>query len=190
MTDPVLHLVAGPNGAGKTTLFQYVIAPETHLEWVNADEIAVGLPPDPGVAYLAAELAAQRRTALLDARASFATETVFSHASKVELVRTAVAAGYLVTLHVVLVPVELAVARVENRVEHGGHAVPEEKIRGRYARLWAFVAEAVGEAHVTMVYDNAVAANPFRLIATFERGHLVGDAVWPDWTPEELRTLN
>jgi peroxiredoxin Q/BCP len=51
-------------------------------------------------------------------------------------VGTAVEAGYLVTLHVFVVPEDLAVDRVENRVENRGHAVPENKIRERYARVW------------------------------------------------------
>ena len=72
-------------------------------------------------------MAAERRDELLTARTSFVTETVFSHESKVDLVKAAVEAGYLVTLHVVLVPEDLAVVRVANRVENGGHDVPEEK---------------------------------------------------------------
>jgi predicted ABC-type ATPase len=74
---------------------------------------------------------------------SFATETVFSHQSKLELVQAAVDAGYLVTLHVVMVPETLAVSRVANRLELGGHTVPEEKIREPYGRLWLLVASAV-----------------------------------------------
>lgn len=48
----------------------------------------------------------------MDRRASFVTETVCSHPSKVELVADAISAGYVVHLHVMLVPVELSVRRV------------------------------------------------------------------------------
>ncbi len=190
MPDPVLHLLAGPNGSGKTTLFNEVIQPETGLEWVNADVIAAGLDAgDPNAAYEASRVAADRRSELIAQRRSFATETVFSHPSKVELVREAAEHGYLVTLHVVLVPEALAVARVENRVEHGGHDVPEDKIRERYQRLWAHIAEAIELAHESYVYDNTTAANPYRLVGRFERGRIVGGADWPTWTPAELRSL-
>jgi predicted ABC-type ATPase len=192
LPDPVLHLLAGPNGSGKTTLFREVIEPATGLEWVNADEIAAeqGDRDDPQRAYRAAQLAAEKRTQLIQEGRSFATETVFSHPSKVDLVREAVGAGYLVTLHVVVVPEELAVARVESRVEHGGHDVPEDKIRGRYTRLWAHVVDAVALAHQTFVYDNSRADQPYRVVATFEQGQAVGTPDWPQWTPEELRGIS
>jgi predicted ABC-type ATPase len=64
------------------------------------------------------------------------TETVFSHPSKRQLVEAAIDTGYLVSLHVVMVPEGLAVARVAQRVRDGGHDVPEDKIRSRYLRLW------------------------------------------------------
>lgn len=189
MADPVLHLIAGPNGAGKSTLYELVIGPVTHLELVNADVIAAREWPDDVAAraYDAARLAAERREKLLAARTSFVTETVFSHESKLDLVKSALAAGYLITLHVVLVPEELAVARVVNRVANDGHDVPEEKIRSRYARLWPLVAEAIALVDEARVYDNSSASKPFRLVAAFERGVPVSKTQWPRWTPQTLR---
>ena len=189
MADPVLHLLAGPNGAGKSTLYEMVIGPATHLEFVNADVIAAERwPEDPaGKSYDAAEVAASRRSALTESRLSFVTETVFSHESKLELVQSAVKAGHLVTLHVVMVPELLAVARVANRVGVGGHAVPEDKIRQRYTRLWPLVASAIGVVDNANVYDNSRAGRPFRIVATFEHGSVVGKPDWPRWTPEAIR---
>jgi predicted ABC-type ATPase len=163
----------------------------THLEFVNADVIAQQRwPDDPAAAaYQASEIAAGRRTELIARHESFVTETVFSHESKVDLVHSAVAAGYHVTLHVVLIPEALAVARVANRVENGGHAVPEDKIRGRHGRLWLLVAAAVPMVDETVVYDNSRAARPFRVVARFERGVVVGQPEWPTWTPEVLCRL-
>jgi predicted ABC-type ATPase len=191
MADPVLHVIAGPNGAGKSTLYDRVIGPVTKLELVNADVIAARDWPDDAAAhaYDALRLAAERRDELLAARTSFVTETVFSHESKVDLVKAAVEAGYLVTLHVVLVPEDLAVARVANRVENDGHDVPEEKVRSRYARLWSLVAEAIELVDEATVYDNSSASEPFRVVASFERGVAVSKPAWPRWTPKELRAL-
>lgn len=191
MPDPVLHIVAGPNGSGKSTLYERVLEPATHLDFVNADVIALErFPDDPaGHSYEAAAIATELRSGLIEARQSFITETVFSHESKLDLVRTAVDAGYLVTLHVVMVPDELAVARVENRVTVGGHAVPEEKIRERYRRLWPLVARAIGMVDNAIAYDNTKAKTPFRVVASFERGSLVGEATWPRWTPAVVREI-
>lgn len=189
MADPVLHLLAGPNGAGKSTLYDNVIGTATHLDFVNADVIAARRwPEDPaGKSYEAAVAAARRRAELIEHRVSFVTETVFSHESKLELVHAAVDAGYLVTLHVVMVPEALAVARVANRVAVGGHSVPEDKIRGRFRRLWPLVASAIGSVDRSTVYDNSQAARPFRIVASFEHGSVVGGTDWPGWTPETLR---
>ena len=155
--DPVLHLIAGPNGAGKTTLATRVIAPVTHLPFINADVIAAQRWPEAQAehAYEASQVAADQRQELILARASFITETVFSHPSKLALIRDAQDEGYLVLLHVVLVPEGLSVARVGDRVRRGGHTVPEDKIRERYRRLWALVVQARVLAERAYIYDNS-----------------------------------
>lgn len=187
MTTPVLHLVAGPNGAGKTTFYEEILA-STHLPFINADRIARERWPDDAEAraYEAAAVAAEERRKAISEGRSFVAETVFSHPSKVDLVRRARAAGYRVHLHVILVPEELAVQRVRARVDAGGHPVPEEKIRTRYRRLWTLVRQAIELADRAEVLDNGRAAQPFRRVASFERGVLVGSADWPPWTPADL----
>lgn len=188
MGDPVLYVIVGPNGAGKSTFFNEILGPATHLEFVNADVIAAERWPADELAhaYDASAAASTERAKRMATRQSFATETVFSHPSKIDLIRDAVALGYLVTLEVVAVPVELSVARVPNRVANGGHDVPEAKIRERYARLWSNVAEAIGLCHEAHVHVNTSASDPFRLVATYRQGRLVGAADWPPWMPSEL----
>lgn len=189
MQTPVLHVIAGPNGAGKTTFFERILQPATGLPFINADWIARETwPQDPAAhAYQAAELASTRRGEFLADRRSFATETVFSHPSKVELLRTATSAGYRVYLYVILIPVELAVRRVELRVDLGGHDVPVEKIRARFGRLWGLVRKAITLADETEVRDNSRAKAPFRLVARYHGSEPVGEMSWPPWTPTELR---
>ncbi|KQU58136.1 ATPase [Rhodococcus sp. Leaf278] len=187
-SDPVLHLLAGPNGAGKSTFNARVLSPVMHLPFINADEIAhTRWPGDESAhAYHASQAAARMRTEYLSKTTSFVTETVFSHESKVELVQSAVDAGYVVTLHVIAIPVETAVARVRNRVDQGGHSVPEAKVRERYERLWPLLRSAIDMVDRAQVYDNSSARRPFRTIARFDRGHLVGQAEWPSWMSPAL----
>lgn len=186
---PVLHVVAGPNGAGKTTFYEKILGPATRLPLVNADWIAADRwPVDPGAhAYEAAETAQIQREALIADRRSFAAETVFSHPSKVELLEQARDAGYRVYLHTILVPEELAVRRVGVRARIGGHDVPEEKIRERFGRLWRLVRQGIAVAHEAELRDNSRARTPFRLVARYHEGALIGEALWPPWTPAELR---
>lgn len=189
MPDPVLHVVAGPNGAGKTTFYVTVLEPVTNLELVSADVIAADRWPGDEVehAYDAAELAARERAQRIEARTSFATETVFSHESKIDLLRDAGQASYRVTLHILLVPADLAVARVAHRVTHGGHPVPEEKVRARFSRVWGHLRNAITLVDEAHVYDNTEANEPFRLVASYLNGRLIGSAQWPTWAPQELR---
>jgi predicted ABC-type ATPase len=184
-----LHLIVGPNGAGKTTFYEEILCPATGLPFINADLIAEERwPKDTSAhAYEAAEQAARLRRLAIDDRRSFVAETVFSHPSKLDLLRTAGAAGYRRYVHVILIPEELAVCRVGVRVETGGHDVPEDKIRSRFRRLWHLVRQAIRLADETEVRDNSRAKAPFRLVARYHRGELAGLADWPPWTPPELR---
>jgi predicted ABC-type ATPase len=112
-----MHLLVGSNGAGKTTFFERVLGPATHLPFINADLIARRQWPGQEEAHGhdAAALADKARNAAIAKKRSFVAETVFSHPSKVDLIRRARDAGYLVFLHVMLVPEELAVFRTRLR---------------------------------------------------------------------------
>jgi predicted ABC-type ATPase len=184
-----LDLIAGPNGAGKTTLYERVIRPgRPGLPFVNADDIAAARFGDAAtrMSYAAAEIAASTRDALIDARLDFCTETVFSHPSKVDLVHTAVAGGYDVILHVIMVPQALSFRRVAARVASGGHDVPADKITSRYERIWPNVVAAVGPCRRSVFYDNSDDAGPIE-VSAFRGGLADYPPRWPAWTPEALR---
>jgi predicted ABC-type ATPase len=187
--SPDLFILAGPNGAGKTTFFVNILAP-TGLDVINADPIAALRWPGAELThgYAAAEEAAKLREHYLDQRRSFITETVFSHPSKVDLVRRAVRLGYRVHLRVLMVPVDLAIARVEQRTSEGGHAVPETKIIERHARLWSHVSDAIGLAATSRISDSSgQLGRPFIEVARSSFGVSHGEPAWPSWAPSELR---
>jgi predicted ABC-type ATPase len=183
-----LDLIVGPNGAGKTTLYERVIAPgRPGLPFVNADRIARErfLGRETEHAYDAAKIATATRSALIEARLDFCTETVFSHQSKVDLVTTAVAAGYDVVLHVVMIPLELSELRVGARVRSGGHDVPATKLAPRYERLWPLAAKATQQCFRAVFYDNAVDEGPIE-VAAYRFGVADYAPRWPSWTPGPL----
>lgn len=185
-----LDLVVGPNGAGKSTFVRLTLTPVLpRASFVNADVIAQQRWPGDAEAhsYEAARIAGATRAALMARREPLIAETVFSHPSKLDLLREAGAAGYYTAVHVVMVPEELAVARVAARVAAGGHTVPEDKIRGRYRRLWPLVADAIELADTATVYDNAQRKGP-RAVAVFSHGFVIGKPLWPTWTPDALTT--
>ncbi len=191
-SQPVIHLLVGPNGAGKSSIFRHILQPSLlGLPFINADEIAHARWPGAEVehSYEAARIAAQERLRHVDERASFVTETVFSHESKLEFIEAVRALGYHVTLHAVVVPVELSVARVAARVRHGGHEVPEDKIRQRFDRLWPLVRAAISVVNEATIYDNSGRAPV--VLAEFTHGVLSwrpGTAP-PSWLPASLSEL-
>lgn len=178
-------LLAGPNGAGKSTLYQTRVAPSFAGPFVNADLIQRDELKDASMeaSYRAAEIAAERRASLLDARKSFVTETVFSHPSKLDIITDARTRGYIiVVMHVGVDGPDLSVARVRGRTEEGGHNVPEEKIRARYDRGQPLIRQAVLRADRGMVFDNSKLNQPPHLVLLFASGRLAqAEAVLPDW---------
>ncbi|RBO52891.1 hypothetical protein DSD19_11995 [Rhodovulum sp. BSW8] len=182
---PSLILLAGPNGSGKSTLYRTRVAPSFAGPFVNADLIQRDELKDASMeaSYKAAKIAAARRASLLEARQSFATETVFSHPSKLDIVTEARARGYMViVMHVGVDHPNLSVARVQARTGEGGHDVPEEKIRDRYARGQPLIRQAVLRADRGMVFDNSRLNEPPRLVLLFAAGRLVrAEPVLPNW---------
>lgn len=182
---PSLILLAGPNGAGKSTLYQTRVAPSFAAPFINADLIQRDELRDASMqaSYRAAEIAAERRANLLEARKSFATETVFSHPSKLEIITGAQTRGYMViVMHVGVDSPDLSVARVRGRTAEGGHDVPEDKIRSRYDRGQPLIRQAVLQADRGMIFDNSRLNTPPRLMLTFAAGRLVqAEPLLPDW---------
>lgn len=131
-----LYIISGCNGAGKTTA-SYTLLPEVFQckEFVNADEIAKGLSPfnPEGVAIDAGKVMLQRITDLLEREETFAIETTLASRSINNLVSKAQAKGYSVKLLFFwLNDVNLAVRRVAQRVQEGGHDIPINVIKRRY----------------------------------------------------------
>lgn len=134
---PNVYIIAGPNGAGKTTLANRFLPEFVSVkQFVNADLIARGLSPyDPdSVAIEAGRLLIERIEALSWQHVDFAIESTL--AAKTLAARLSRLKQRDYRIHIVylwLHDPELAVKRVAERVRHGGHSVPLETIRRRYA---------------------------------------------------------
>lgn len=172
---PSLILLAGPNGAGKSTLYETRIAPSFAAPFINADAIQRDELKDTSVeaSYKAAEIAAVRRSEMLTEGRSFATETVFSHPSKLDVIEAARQRGYIViVMHVGVDSPDLSVARVRERVSEGGHDVPEDKVRARFDRGGPLIRQAVLRADRGLVFDNSRLNEPPRQVLVFAGGRL------------------
>jgi len=209
---PRLRIFAGPNGSGKSTLFPQLVQ-QRHfnpLAYINADEVqanlnaglairfpiqdatlfqslikaggfirdgklsptvvssligdpAVGLTLPKGTlcdGYLSAAICDAIRELLLLEQRSFGFETVMSHPSKV--------------------------ARVRQRVQEGGHDVPEDKILERYGRSLDLLSSAVRASDRAYIFDST--GPTLQLVASVTAGkHIeVHSGTVPEWVDRHL----
>jgi predicted ABC-type ATPase len=104
-------------------------------EFVNSDEFAKSLAPfHPETAYITASRYMLKKSQYLFARREdFCIETTLATRSLIKMVQSAQELGYFVTVvYLWLRSPEIAVQRVADRVEAGGHDVPPDVIRRRY----------------------------------------------------------
>jgi predicted ABC-type ATPase len=107
------------------------------IRFLNADEIARGLSPlrPEAVAFKAGKLLLSELRELIDRQETFALESTLSGKTYVKIFENAKQHGYAIELHFVWIPdVREAIRRVRQRVIEGGHDVPADDIRRRFAR--------------------------------------------------------
>ena len=137
MPSPTIYLIAGCNGAGKTTFAKEFLPSIGVIRFLNADEIARGLSPlrPEAVAFKAGKLLLSELRELVDRQETFALESTLSGKTYVKILQNAKQSGYAIELHFVWIPdVREAIRRVRQRVIEGGHDVPAEDIKRRFAR--------------------------------------------------------
>ncbi|MBM4152881.1 MAG: hypothetical protein FJ220_05090 [Kiritimatiellaceae bacterium] len=134
----VLYVIGGSNGAGKTTFAtEFLPRYVRGVRFINPDLIAAGLSPfDPAaVAVRAGRLMLEEVGRAIQSGETFAFESTLSGKSYVRLIQQARSTGYEVRLFYLWIPDSaLAVARIRDRVETGGHDVPEPDVKRRYGR--------------------------------------------------------
>ena len=167
---PAFLIVGGPNGSGKSSAYQ-----DTDIEaggrsvWIiNPDLLTARIRDVEGLSQAEANRSAvERIEAWLDAsievHKTVGVETVLSTAKYRRLVAKAKAHGFAIwLLYVVLDSPDRNVERVRLRVRKGGHDVPEDKIRARYARSLDQLPWFLEQADRAWIYDNS-GAQPRRI---------------------------
>jgi predicted ABC-type ATPase len=157
---PNVIVIGGPNGAGKTTFATSFLAPlKPAPQFVNADIIATELSPQSpeAVAVAAGRLMLRRISELTSQREDFAIESTLASRTLATRLETMKADGYRIHLaYLWLYSSDLAVARVAERVNRGGHHVPDEVVRRRYDRgLYNLFERYIPLADEWAIYDNS-----------------------------------
>jgi predicted ABC-type ATPase len=137
---PRCIVIAGPNGAGKTTFAQEFLPKHAGVvAFVNADLIAAGLSPfQPRTAAIrAGRLLLVEIDRLAAGRADFAVESTLSGLSFLSRLKAWKASGYRIeVIYLTLPSAEVALRRIAERVQEGGHDIPDADVLRRFDRSW------------------------------------------------------
>lgn len=131
--------------------------------------------------YEASLIASFLRSQLLKRGLNFSFETVMSHPSKLQEIRTAGEKGFKVYLYFICTddPI-LNITRIEKRVIEGGHDVPGDKVVSRYEQTLENLHEAIKLAHRSYLFDNSGKA-PVMVAEVHNNALSISSDFQPDW---------
>jgi predicted ABC-type ATPase len=190
-------VLAGVNGAGKSSIGGAMFR-ATGAEYYNPDEAARELiAANPGLDQTTANSAAWRQGKRLLERAiaerlDFAFETTLGGTTIPRLLAEAAAQGIEVRVfYVGLDSAEAHIARVQQRVQAGGHDIGETTIRRRWQHSRLNLVKLLPALTELRVYDNSAQADPAAgnaprpvLVLHVDRGQIVGPpdlSSTPEW---------
>ena len=179
MKRPKLLIIAGPNGTGKTTVTNQILKHEwiVGCEYINPDFIARDIFGDwnsQEMVLKAAQYAENQREKCLENRRSLIFETVLSAPDKIDYIKRAKEQGYFIRLFFIGTDSpQINALRIAQRVMHGGHDVPIQKIISRYYKSIAnciLLSKVVDRLYV---YDNSTENGFAELLFRANDGKLV-----------------
>lgn len=182
----VCTIIGGVNGTGKSSLSGILCAERTDLGVVVDPARCAALCN--GDEYEGGKLAVSQLETALDEGVNFTQETALSGGHPKQLCRRAKEAGYYIRLYYVgLDTLEESLSRIENRVAHGGHNIPEKDVREQFAHRFQDVGKILPYCDEAKFFDND---NGFVLVAEYRNGQLypVGGHA-PRWLQELHRCL-
>jgi predicted ABC-type ATPase len=189
---PFIFVLAGVNGAGKSSVGGAMLV-EHGLTWYNPDSFARELAQS-GVPLEEANVRAwQHGRELLETAiargANHAFETTLGARTIPALLEQAAASHDVVILFCGLDSAELHIERVRSRVAHGGHDIPEVKIRERWTASRLNLIKLMPHLASLQVFDNSAEAQvgqelPDPVLVLEVRG---GEMTLPD--PHDKRAL-
>jgi predicted ABC-type ATPase len=197
VTSPCIYVLAGTDGAGKSSIGGAAFS-ANGVEYFNPDEASRRiLSANPHISYAEANsLAWQEGLRLLERAIAeccdYAFETTLGGKTITDRLEEALSSGIQVRVwYAGLHSPELHIARVRARVAHGGHNIPESKIRQRYDRSRRNLIRLLPALTELRVYDNSFEADPNAgfspepaIVLHVREGKIVGPddlTQTPDW---------
>lgn len=158
-------LLAGPNGAGKTTFYEQILQNDPMFKsatFINSDLIGKDLATLSNQGDSNSHIIHAGRIAinLINKKIrngdSFIYETTSSGKSHLERLQEAKANGFkIITIFIGLSSLDLAKARVSQRVAKGGHDIEEDIQQRRYGKIIETFPDMLKVSDISAVFDNS-----------------------------------
>ena len=166
----VYTIYAGINGAGKSTIYETKKRPNENR--VNSDEILVANGGDwrnMKDQTRAGMEALRRIDYFINNGLSFNQETTLAGRFLFGKIKKAKEQDFEIKLFYIGVEsADLAIERVKNRVQKGGHGIEEATIRKRYGVSLSMLKEVLPLCDIAVIYDNT---KQYAMIAGFHDGN-------------------
>jgi predicted ABC-type ATPase len=161
---PLILVLAGVDGAGKSSVAGDIL--KAHgLVWFNPDTFARALMARTGSSREDADADAwtfgkERLEAAIAERAAFAFETTLGGATITRLLAKAAKTHDVHMICCGLASIKKHIERARLRVRHGGHDIPEERIRQRWDSSRANLIALLPRLAHLEVFDNSIDVSP------------------------------
>jgi predicted ABC-type ATPase len=177
----IYTIVAGVDGVGKSSLTGVLKSTRTDLGYIiDPDKISVSHNTN---ITLAGKIAVRKIKRLISEGVSFTQETTLSGSFIKKIVKAAHENGYHIRLfYIGLCSSEESVKRIKNRVEKGGHDIPEADVIRRFSNRFADLKLVLPYCQEAYFYDNE---NGFTETGEYRNGELISKtAKMPEWYAE------
>lgn len=180
-------IIAGVNGTGKSSLRGVLEGQGVNLgHIVDANLIAKKNRMD---TIKAGRMAIAEIESCLSRNASFTQETTLSGKRIEKTLQQARKQGYYVVLYYIgLSSAQESLLRIANRVRKGGHDIPPEDVKRRFAGRWDALKRVFPYCDEVIFYDNE---NGFVKVAEYKNSRLLFTGDYrPEWLDDFLKQNN
>ena len=180
-------IIGGVNGVGKSSLTGVLVAENNDLGVIiDTDRITAESGNDK---IKGGKAAIERINSSLERGINFTQETTLSGSRTLKTIKRARELDYFIRLYYIGVnTAEESLKRIKNRVEKGGHNIPDDDVKRRYNKRFDDLMNVLPYCNEAYFFDNE---NGFVEKAEYKNGSLVikSNNV-PDWLKEFEQLLN
>lgn len=162
-------VIGGVDGVGKSSLSGVLSAENSDLGIIiDTDKIT---SQKGGDKIIGGKAAIKLISDCLKKGINFTQETTLSGVRTLKTIQNARDSGYVIRLYYVGVSsANESIKRIKNRVEKGGHDIPSEDVRRRYAKRFEDLAKILPYCNEVRFFDNE---NGFTEKAEYKNGMLI-----------------